>query len=99
MCENMSASIVYIFFTPASGEEPSGVMTVDTAVHACFDVIHILRTSNFLKLLSGSQTQTGCDFVWLWSSLHIHTDTLCLIRPDTRTMLKQAMFFEMNNNE
>lgn len=59
---------------------PNRVMTVDTAVNACFDVIHILKTSNFLELLSGSQTQTGCAFVWLWSSSHIqHSETLCLI--------------------
>ncbi len=59
---------------------PNGVINVDTAVYACFDVIHILRTLNFLELLSGSQAQTGCDFVWLWSSSHIqHSDTLRLI--------------------
>jgi len=53
-------------------------MTVITAVYACFDVILIWKTSNFLELLSGNQAQTGCDFVWLWSSSHIQlSDILC----------------------
>lgn len=68
MCENKR---LHFLRRSPPGEESNEVMTVDTAVYACFDVIHILRISNFLELLSGSQTQTGWDYVWHWTSSRI----------------------------